>query len=97
MTIYDESLFHGPARKKTLTAFTGKIIKVEKKASGNAVVTLLRQKEDRDVKRQSLFRKIELDRYNLDSVLIEGQSISVYGIMTKKQAIFPVCFLKANK
>ncbi len=95
--LYDESLFVGQTRKRALAAFPGKIIKVETKASGNAVVTLLRQKEDREVKRDVIFRKIEMERYNLGAVLVEGSSIAAFGILTKKRAIFPVCFVKVKQ
>lgn len=93
--LYDEANFVGKEKKHFLTAFPGKIDSSKKQASGNVIVVLSAKTKDGTIKkREVIFKKNEIDTYQIEEFLVEGKSISVFGIFTKKKTIFPVCFLK---
>ncbi|HME52815.1 MAG TPA: hypothetical protein VKM55_11400 [Candidatus Lokiarchaeia archaeon] len=95
--LYNESDFVGKEKKHFLTAFPGKIDSIKKQASGNIIVVLTAKAKDGVIrKREAIFRKIEIETYELAELLKDGKSISVFGIFTRKKTIFPVCFLKVK-
>jgi hypothetical protein len=95
--LYDEANFVGKEKKHFLTAFHGKIDSIKKQASGNIIIVLsAKNKDDVTKNREVIFRKVEIDTYSLEEFLKEGKSIFVFGILTKKKPIFPVCFMKVK-
>ena len=94
--LYDEKNFVGKEKKHFLTAFPGKIVKIKTQASGNLIVTLETKKDEIILKRDVIFKKIEIETYNLVECLKEGKSMNIFGVFTKKKTIFPVCFVKVK-
>ena len=96
-SVYNEDFFYGEEKKKGLTYFPGKIKTTKDQTSGNLIVTLVNKKGDKLVTKDVIFKKIEIDSYHLDGILKEGNVISVYGISTKRNSIFPACIVKTKK
>ncbi|MHA1680190.1 MAG: hypothetical protein ACTSUE_04230 [Promethearchaeota archaeon] len=94
MKFYEKSFFIGEEKKKHLTGFPGKIQSVEKQSSGNFKITLSKKVKDVTATRIAFFKKLEVEKYNLEDVLLEGNDINIFGIMTTKNKIFPVCFVE---
>ena len=95
--IYDEANFVGKERKHFLTAFHGRIDSIKKQASGNSIIVLSAKNKEGVIKnRDIIFRKTEIDTYELEDFLKEGKFLSVFGIFTKKKPIFPICFVKVK-
>ena len=93
--LYDELLFAGETKKRGLAIFSGKIESIKKqKMSGNLIVTLAREKNEENLTKDVIFKKIEVDAYALDEILQEGKTIMVFGILTPKKTIFPVLIVK---
>jgi len=94
--LYDEVNFVGKEKKHFLTTFPGKIESTKAQPSGNLIVTLATVKDEKTVKRDAIFKRIEIDTYKLDEFLKKGKPLTVFGIFTKKKTIFPVCFVKVK-
>lgn len=97
--LYEETFFAGKdTRKPFLTTFLGTIESIKKQASGNIIVVLTRNKteDDEEIKREAIFKKVEIETYHLDEFLQVGKLLAVFGIFTKKKTIFPVCFVKVK-
>ena len=97
MMLYDENNFVGKDKKHFLTAFPGKIETIKKQPSGNLIVTLTTKKDEKVLKREAIFKAIEIETYKIEEFLKEGKSLNVFGIFNKKKTIFPVCFVKVKK
>ncbi|MFX0100072.1 MAG: hypothetical protein ACFFCS_10870, partial [Candidatus Hodarchaeota archaeon] len=94
---YDENFFYGSEKKKGLTYFPGKVKSVKKQLSGNQIITLVNKKEEKLINKDVIIKQVEIEKYNLEEILEVGNIISVYGISTKRNTIFPVCILKMKK
>ncbi|MBN2150407.1 MAG: hypothetical protein JW839_03070 [Candidatus Lokiarchaeota archaeon] len=96
--LYEEKYFTGADRKPFLTSFLGTVGSIKKQASGNLIVVLARNKSeaDEEIKREAIFKRTEIDTYQLEDLLQKGKSLAVFGVFTKRKSIFPVCFVKVK-
>ncbi|MHA1370281.1 MAG: hypothetical protein ACTSWN_00940 [Promethearchaeota archaeon] len=92
--IYNEEFFHGEKKKKLLSAFSGKISDIKKLYSGNIVLTLAKNKDDKQIVKKIIFKTREIMTYDLEKILEKGSFMAAFGIKNKNNTIFPVCFFK---
>ncbi|MEX2681185.1 MAG: hypothetical protein Q6373_006265 [Candidatus Sigynarchaeota archaeon] len=96
--LFREEYFVGKDKKPFFSCVVGTIESIKKQASGNVIVLIAKTKaeEGEQIKREVIFKKSEIDAYQLGDFLKQGKSLAVYGIFTKKKTIFPVCFVKVK-
>ncbi|MHA1792950.1 MAG: hypothetical protein ACTSVI_09930 [Promethearchaeota archaeon] len=90
-TLYNMKFFLGPEKKKKLTFFRGKIDAIRSLSSGNLKIMLSSERNAKRIYRDVIFRGSELKSYGFKDFLLENKDLLVFGIVSNKKLIFPVC------